>query len=176
MNILHVHHDCIMSKLDELIAAIKQLSEMPKDDCACLTTGMICKTIVAVVGLIAAALLLWYLISLLAAKRREKRNDDREEKKQKENTPLSDEKKREKQKECEKERLFELKKQYQAKALCYIEEQAKNHVVEQTTDGEIKYEKARFSCENDTYLIQIEKYITEIETRIKELNNNKEGL
>lgn len=174
MNILHVHHDCIMSKLDELIDAIKQLSEMPKNDCASImTTGMICKTVVAVVGIIVGALLLWYLISLIAAKRREKRNDDREaKKKQKENTSLSDEQKREKQIEFEKERLFELKKQYQAKALCYIEEQAKNHIVEQTTDGEIKYEKARYSCGDDTYLTQIKEYITEIDECIKKLNAN----
>lgn len=173
MNILHIHHDCIMSKLDELIAVTKQLAEKPSNDCASMmTTGMVCKTIVAAVGIIAAALLLWYLFSLIAANRREKRNDEREAKKQKENTPLSAEQMREKQKGFEKERLFELKKQYQAKALSYIEEQAKSHVIEQTTDGEIKYEKARFSCEGDTYLTQIGKYITEIDNRIKELNTN----
>ena len=173
MNILHVHHDCIMSKLDELIAAIKKLSETPKDDCASImTTGMICKTVVAVVGIIAGALLLWYLISLIAARCREKRNANKETKKQKEDTPLSAEQKREKQIEFEKERLFELKKQYQAKALCYIEEQAKNHIVEQTTDGEIKYEKARYSCGDDTYLTQIKEYITEIDECIKKLNAN----
>ncbi len=173
MNILHIHHDCVMSKLDELIALTKQLAEKPNNDCASLlTTGMICKTIIAAVGIIAAALLLWYLISLFAAKRREKRNDEREAKKQKENTPLSPEQMREKQKGLEKERLFELKKQYQAKALGYIEEQAKCHVIEQTADGEIKYEKARFSCKDDTYLTQIKEYITEIESRIKELDTN----
>lgn len=173
MNIIHVHHDCIMSKLDELIAITKQLAEKPNNDCASMmTTGMICKTTVAVVIIIAVALLLWYLMSLLAAKRREKRNDEREAKKQKVNIPLSVEQMREKQKEFEKDRLFELKKQYQAKALGYIEEQAKYHVIEQTTDGEIKYEKARFSCAGDTYLTQIDKYIAEIDNCIKELNAN----
>lgn len=173
MNILHIHHDCIMSKLDELITATKQLAEEPNNDCAgMMTTGMICKTVIAVVIIIAVASLLWYLLSLLVAKRREKRNDEREAKKQKGNTPLSVEQMLEKQKEFEKERLFELKKQYQAKALGYIEEQAKYHVIEQTKDSEIKYEKARFSCAGDTYLTQIDKYIAEIDNRIKELNTN----
>jgi hypothetical protein len=164
-----------MSKLEELIAATQQLAEKPNNDCASLlTTGMICKTIIAAVGLIAAALLLWYLIKRVAdgikryADSRRKRKDAEIERN------YYEKHKAERELMTEKERLFVLKKEYQIKALNYIEEQAKNHIVKQIKDlnGESKYEESRPSCDKDTYLTQVDAYINAINDRIKELNTN----
>lgn len=175
MNILHICHDCIISKIDELITVTKQLAEKPNNDCASMmTSGMICKTIVALVGIIAAALLLWYFFKRVAdgvkwiADGRRKRIDAGIERQNTED----DREKREKT--LEKERLVALRKEYQMKALSYIEEQSKNHIVKQTKDSnsECKYEEARPSCDKDTYLTQVDVYISAINDRLKELNAN----
>lgn len=162
--------NCISNFLNSIFPLDKTVGYSDK----AMTTVIICKGIIAMVGIIAAALLLWYLFKRVADGIKWCSEGCRE-KNIKEDDKINEKELRDyREKTLERERLAALRKEYQMKALNYIGEQAKNHIVEQTKDsnGEAKHEEARPSCDKDTYLTQVDEYIKAINDRIEELNAN----
>lgn len=111
--------------------------------------------IIAAIAIVAGALLLWFIIKRVADGIKWLADGCRKRKDAKDERDYNEDHKAEKELMAEKERLFVLKKEYQTKALNYIEEQTKT--------------KDRTSCDNDTYLTLTKTYIEDIDERLKEL-------
>lgn len=79
MNTLHIHHDCIISKLDELITMTQQLAEKPNDDCSSImVTGIICRTIVILAVIAIVSWLIWKILEPLIKNRNDRKKWKRE--------------------------------------------------------------------------------------------------